>query len=824
VALVVAMGLVLICAAGALFYLNKRQVNVAVVSIGIDFFQVLAIFATMGVKWPPVVLNLMRFLSAFNLNIEIVAPECLIPNLSYIQKFGFIMLMPISIAALFCLLYSWLWFWKKCVRGIKDRRKVQSHRPALISSLLILTYLMYLYITRTCFDILDCTPTVPPDGYNYLKVVFERCGVPGGTQLTLLAPALIGLGFYTFGYPYYLGRTLYRNRELVMEDQLLRAKGVGDDRLTNPNALDMRRMYGRSYFQFRPEKCLWIEVIIARKFCIACVAVIFSNSVGFQMASCLMIMFLAYTLQVQFRPYMCSDDYADVLKQHRDAAAKGDPLAVRLKATLDAIKSRGRKTTTGKTLLSVFQSVSSGAAFNRKEAMKALSVWMFNYNTVEAVMSFSAVIVCLSGLMYQAELTRSTGLRGTLDAITGLIMFIVIFAILYFCSALGYEIYNGVVGFRRELALRKSSKHAVIASSVGGEGNDDTANIEAQVNPMFLSDGGDKANLGADKESLVASILAQKEAPPLQLWLVFRDEFASLVERLKETGEKAALGAAAIQKLETMNALALGAKSKGGRKEFDSVMASPRTPLESTTSTAAFTGTNPLKSSASLRSGGGVMASLRESLGATAASPGGFKASSSSSSKELKQSLVLGGGEFPSPSSFSSPKSAKSSPLESPGVENPLLSSSGSRKGSEKGGGGISAVVSGDDTGGVISVPGLPAGWSARLTSKGKTMYWCEETGVTTYKLDKIPGYVSSEPPPAAASPPLSKETVEELPPPLTGSPPQDDLSITVPGLPEGWAARKTSKGKTMYWNEATGETTTKLEKVPGYLAPHTSE
>jgi len=103
-------------------------------------------------------------------------------------------------------------------------------------------------------------------------------------------------------------------------------------------------------------------------------------------------------------------------------------------------------------------------------------------------------------------------------------------------------------------------------------------------------------------------------------------------------------------------------------------------------------------------------------------------------------------------------------------------------------------------------------------------MYWCEETGVTTYKLDKIPGYVSSEPPPAAASPPLSKETVEELPPPLTGSPPQDDLSITVPGLPQGWAARKTSKGKTMYWNEATGETTTKLEKVPGYLAPHTSE
>ena len=356
VALVVVVALVLVCGAGALFYLNKHQVNIAVISIGVDYFQVLAMFASMAVQWPAPILALMRFLSAFNLNIEIVAPECLIPNLSYTYKFAFIMTLPLAIAAVFALAYAWLVVWKRCLRGIRDRRKVYSHRPALFSSTLVLFYLMYLYLTRTVLDVFDCTPTVPPDGNTYLRVVFEQCGVAGGTQLTLLVWALAGLGFYSLGYPIFLARALLRNKELIYEDQLLRAKGVGGDRLTNPHALELRRIFGRSYFAFRPRWYAWSLVILARKFCIACVAVIFSTSVGFQMASCLMIMFLAYTLQVQVRPYMAPDDYAGELKAFRAAVEAQEPLALRLKATLDSIESRGRKRTPPRPVLGFFMS------------------------------------------------------------------------------------------------------------------------------------------------------------------------------------------------------------------------------------------------------------------------------------------------------------------------------------------------------------------------------------------------------------------------------------------------------------------------------------
>ena len=47
---------------------------------------------------------------------------------------------------------------------------------------------------------------------------------------------------------------LWRNREAVMTDQLLRAKGSGVDRLSNPIAYDFRRRYGRSYYREEEEE------------------------------------------------------------------------------------------------------------------------------------------------------------------------------------------------------------------------------------------------------------------------------------------------------------------------------------------------------------------------------------------------------------------------------------------------------------------------------------------------------------------------------------------------------------------------------------------
>ena len=67
--------------------------------------------------------------------------------------------------------------------------------------------------------------------------MFERCGLKGGVQLQLMPFAVLGLVFYVMGYPALVATLLYRNRDQMREDQLLRAMGTGDTRLTNPHGV-----------------------------------------------------------------------------------------------------------------------------------------------------------------------------------------------------------------------------------------------------------------------------------------------------------------------------------------------------------------------------------------------------------------------------------------------------------------------------------------------------------------------------------------------------------------------------------------------------------
>jgi hypothetical protein len=134
--------------------------------------------------------------------------------------------------------------------------------------------------TRTVLDIFNCSPTIPPDGHQYLQVVFVRCGT--GLQARLMPIAVVYLLAYTIGYPTVVMYVILKNKLLIMEDQVrgasqctavcvvvygfacnqlgpisvmhvccglvgslqvLRAKETGDTRLSNPHCYDFRKMY-----------------------------------------------------------------------------------------------------------------------------------------------------------------------------------------------------------------------------------------------------------------------------------------------------------------------------------------------------------------------------------------------------------------------------------------------------------------------------------------------------------------------------------------------------------------------------------------------------
>jgi hypothetical protein len=540
-ALVIGFTLLVIFAGIVGFVLSQKGVNIAVISIGLDFFQVLAIFASSGVKWPPIVKELLHILSAFNLNIEIVAPECIVPDLSYKAKFWFIMLLPLSVGGLLLGgVFSALSLYKACVLGQRKKSELFSHLPGMINSCLSLLYILYLYLTRTVFDVFNCTPTFPPDGRLYLTVAnHEQCGIPGGTQLTLMPYAVAGLIVYAFGYPAFIASILYKNRELCMLDQLLRAKGTGDDRLSNPNAFELRMTYGRQYFQFKPDQYFWILAVILRKFFISVTAVVFSKNSSFQMAACLLVMFLAYSAQVMVRPYLSAAEFDDVIKAHLESSYTS-AIHARLRTQIAKIESRGKKKVR-KNLLSFDGTV------DRSAILGVLTGWFFNYNTIEQIMIFCAVIVCLMGIMYQAN-TSSVFYPGALDGVTAVVMITIIFAIVYYITVVVTEmviLYNE--DHNRKIAERtktrkgdeKSKKSQQSGRLVNEDGEINTGRMDAMMNPLFLNQN-DNSSKGSNGGS-GGAIAQMNTPPPVELWQVFRQEYLDMQRALGGSNTSPAL-------------------------------------------------------------------------------------------------------------------------------------------------------------------------------------------------------------------------------------------------------------------------------------------
>ena len=368
-----------LCIAG--YIMNKKSVNLAFLSIGVDYFQVLAMFANSKVEWPAMIKELFHMFSVFNLNLEITAPECSIPDLGYELKWFFAESLPLAAATLFVALYAFLYLRKRCFLGRK--RNLHRHASVLIAMLLVMFYYLYLYLTRTTLDVFNCAPTDPPDGKTYLEVVFEECGVPGGLQMRLLPFAICTLLFYTVGYPSLVGYLLYKNRKAIMEDQLLRAQGLGSSRLENPNGYSIRKRYHKLYYHFRPDFWFWLLVIILRKFGIAFTALMFNKNPAFQLSIALLIMFACYAAQVRFQPYMSMSERRAVLDHHYAEVKKGNAVHIALAASLSSISARGKKKTR--------RQISWGDGLGkRNKAAGAAVEYFFNYNTVRV-----CVCVCM---------------------------------------------------------------------------------------------------------------------------------------------------------------------------------------------------------------------------------------------------------------------------------------------------------------------------------------------------------------------------------------------------------------------------------------------
>jgi hypothetical protein len=88
--LYVGLAVLMLAVVAFAYFLNRKNISLALIAIGIDYAQVMSMFSRTNIKWPPMLTQLFQILSAFNLNLEITAPECLNPGIQFWQKWFFI--------------------------------------------------------------------------------------------------------------------------------------------------------------------------------------------------------------------------------------------------------------------------------------------------------------------------------------------------------------------------------------------------------------------------------------------------------------------------------------------------------------------------------------------------------------------------------------------------------------------------------------------------------------------------------------------------------------------------------------------------------------
>lgn len=506
------------------YVMNKKNMHLAFISIGVDYFQVLAMFGRAKVPWPPLIAQIFTYLQFFNVNLELTAPECTFPKFTFVNKWFSIEGLPMGAFVFLALMYAVLYLHKRIILG--RRKRLHTHADAMVGSAFSIMYYLYLYITRTTLDIFNCTTTTPSDGHEYLSVVFEECGVPGGTQMQLLPWAVCALAVYSIGFTAACLAMLYRNSALVMEDQILRCYRLGDTRVSNPHAYSLRKRFHKLYYHYKPEFWYWRVGVLVRKFCIAFTSLMFQKNVTFQMSCLIFVIIVAYALQVKYNPYMSPARAHEVIRDHEDMIAAGHPVHVRISSEIERVLNEQARANRVK---------KANRWHSKRVSTEAAAAYFIDYNTVEAILLYCCILVTLAAIMFTSvelePLAESTKALET-NLLTVVTLFVIFGSMVYFLCVLGAEAY---VTFYPELAAARKAKaeEAKLAKeSAGGLTAQDSqvryAVGEAQadntvgINPLFARAASQGGELNMDE------ILASGAVPNEAAWGVIRASYEQM--------------------------------------------------------------------------------------------------------------------------------------------------------------------------------------------------------------------------------------------------------------------------------------------------------
>ena len=415
--------------AGAIFgtmamrLMTKFSVNMTIINIGIDYFQVLSLFSRSKAQWPDDLKLVIKFFAIFQFDIDLAAPECL-PSTGAICE--------VPIIGAFCKLKGWInferkWFmkvslpfigggfvaiammylgmkrWIKRCRQAKHltKQEVRAIRvkelplcTQVVSMINTLIYFLYLGICRAALSIFNCIDTKPITGRKYLAAEpMQECYIPGGVQQRLHPWAIGVLCLYCIGFPAYIATLFRMKREKIIADQTMRAHGRGDDPSVNKN-YGVRKMFGKLYYPYRPTKYWWALIIIWKKFFVVLFGIMFRDFPTFQMAITLFVVFLAFSAHVDNDPFMGMIEKAEIIRTEAEETILREIKKLERAQLLVRIN--------GKAYYQLMHSMR--VQIDEQEAiMSKHHNSPFNYNTIESVFLMTSCVVVLAGIMFDSD-------------------------------------------------------------------------------------------------------------------------------------------------------------------------------------------------------------------------------------------------------------------------------------------------------------------------------------------------------------------------------------------------------------------------------------
>merc|ERR1712195_268364 len=444
--IMICVAIVSMCIAG--YWAQSHKINISILSIGVDYFQVLSIFSGLRVRWPFWVKEVLQILSLFNFNIDIAAPECIFTGFDYKTKWWITVLLPAIFGCLLLFMFIFIML-IKCIKQVcgcaSKGVKYTSHGSKLLATFVLVFYFLYLAVVRRALDVFNCNPVEPDDGYLYTEFTsidceagLCRCNDPDELQQKLVPWAIVFLIVYAIGFPLYVIWVTWYYRIQIKLDQLLRAYDLGEDRENSPDSgdvlftprkccfglctrskskdfYDVRKRHHQLYYHFKPGKVYWLSVIIFRKFAMSLIALFFRANIIFMLATMLFVLFINYVLTAKHRPYMSTVERERVKESHKNKVEEAqdfidadvileqipkdsllhhqlDPAIRRL---LSKRKEKGRRK-------SHFNLRSLSMAKMIHIQNRPVVQYYFDYNTVEIILIGSSIFLCLVAIMFES--------------------------------------------------------------------------------------------------------------------------------------------------------------------------------------------------------------------------------------------------------------------------------------------------------------------------------------------------------------------------------------------------------------------------------------